>query len=307
MRILLTGATGFIGSNIAKALLENGHQVYATHRTSSSFEKCYNFIYCINWINTDFQDWKQQVKNINPDQLIHAAWGGIEAKDRNDWDIQIKNFWFSKEVFDLSKECRIKKVIGIGSQAEYGVYEFPVNEETVLKPQDAYGATKTLTANYLRNSFEGSETEWYWFRIFSIFGEGENSEWLIPSVISKLLRKESIQLTPCKQKYNYLYIGDFVKDIISVVNCSQNSSGIYNLCNNESIEIKDLLIQISEIINVSSELLEFGKIPCRKNQNMLIAGDNSKFRNSFYVDLKKSDSLRNGLLNTIDYYKTKKS
>ena len=307
MKVLLTGATGFIGSNIAKSLLENGHQVYATHRTISSFEKCSSFIDKINWINTDLQDWKQQIKDINPDQLIHVAWGGIGAKERNNWDIQIKNFWFSKELFDLAKECGIKKVIGIGSQAEYGVYGYPINEETVPKPQDAYGATKTLTANYLRNLFENSQTEWYWIRIFSVFGEGENSEWLMPTVISKLLRKESIQLTPCEQKYNYLYIGDFLSNFMSVVNCLQNRSGIYNLCNKDSIELKELLLQIAEIMNISPEFLEFGKIRYRENQNMLIAGDNSKFINTFPSDLATSGRLREGLIKSIDYFKTKET
>jgi len=307
MKVVLTGATGFIGSSIAKSLLEKGYQVYATHRTSSSFEKCSNFIDKINWINTDFQDWKQKIKDINPDQLIHVAWGGIGAKDRNNWDIQIRNFWFSKELFDLAKECGIKKVIGIGSQAEYGVYEFPVNEETVPKPQDAYGATKTLTANYLRNLYEGSQTEWYWVRIFSVFGEGENSEWLMPTVISKLLRNESIHLTHCQQKYNYLYIGDFLSDFMAVVNCLQNRSGIYNLCNKDSIELKELLLQIADIMNISPELLEFGKIRYRDNQNMLIAGDNSKFRAIFLGGLTQSRDLRTGLLNTIDYFKNKES
>ena len=250
---------------------------------------------------------KKQVKDAKPDQLIHIAWGGIEAKDRNNWDIQIKNFWFSKELFDIAKEYEIKKVIGIGSQAEYGVYGYPVNEETVPKPQDAYGSTKTLTCNYLRNLYEGYQTEWYWIRIFSVFGEGENSDWLIPTAISKLLRNESIQLTPCEQKYNYLYIGDFVKEIYSVINCSQNRSGIYNLCNNESIELKDLLIQISEIMNVSSDLLEFGKIRYRNSQNMLIHGDNSKFRKTFCRDLNNSGSLKKGLLNSIRYFKNKES
>jgi nucleoside-diphosphate-sugar epimerase len=303
MKILLTGATGFIGSNIAKGLLEHGYDVHATHRTTSSFEKCSQFKDKINWINTETCDWRKQIKAIKPDQLIHVAWSGIAAENRNNWEAQISNFWLSKEYFDLAKEYGIKKVIALGSQAEYGAYGFPVNETTLPMPGDAYGAIKTLTANYLRNLFENSGTEWYWIRVFSVFGEGDNHNWLIPKVISKLLKNESIQLTSCEQQYTYLYVEDFVNQLLSVVKSKENKSGIYNLCDSESIILKDLLIKITELMHVSQDLLEFGKIPLRPGQNMFISGDNKKFTDSFTLIGGKSVGLSNGLLRTIDYYK----
>jgi nucleoside-diphosphate-sugar epimerase len=303
MKILLTGATGFIGSHIAKGLLDSGFDVYATHRATSSFEKCIQFKNRITWINTESYDWKEHIKTIKPEQLIHVAWSGVDAKNRNNWELQIQNFWLSKEYFDLAKECCIKKAIAFGSQAEYGAYSFPVNETTVPNPSDAYGAIKTLTVNYLRNLFENSSTDWYWIRIFSVFGEGEDSRWLIPSVISKLLKKESIQLTSCEQQYNYLYIEDFVSQFLSVLICKENKSGIYNLCNSESIPLKDLLITIAELMNDSKDLLKFNEIPQRPGQNMYISGDNKKFINSFILKGYEPVGLRSGLRRTIDYLK----
>ena len=305
MKILLTGATGFIGSNIAKGLLSKGYEVFAIHRASSSFEKCIPFKEQINWINTDNHDWKEQIIAIKPDQIIHAAWGGIEAADRNNWDIQIHNFWLSKKIFDLANECGIKKVIALGSQAEYGTYGFPVTETTTPMPNDAYGSVKILTANYLRNLFENSPTEWYWIRIFSVFGEGENSGWLMPIVISKLLKNQPIQLTPCEQQYNYLYIEDFVNQFLAVVKYTKNISGIYNLCSSESIVLKDLLIQIANRMGASSQLLQFGAITYRPEQNMLISADNSKFKKCFSMEDEIQIGLTTGLKKTIEYYKNK--
>lgn len=307
MKILLTGATGFIGSNIALDLLERGFNVFATHRNSSNFEKCKEFVGRINWINTDSSGWKDQIKTIEPDQLIHVAWGGIKAEQRNDWEKQIQNFWLSKAYFDLVKECGVKKVIAFGSQAEYGIYDSPVKETDVTHPNDAYGAVKILTANYLRSLFEGTETQWYWIRIFSVFGEKENPDWLIPKVISRLLRNECISLTGCEQIYNYLYIQDFLNQLITVVQSTKNKSGIYNLCHSESIRIKDLLIEIAELINVSQELLQFGSIPYRHCQNMLIAGNNSKFTDCFSVNENSLMGISKGLIKTINYHKEKLS
>jgi nucleoside-diphosphate-sugar epimerase len=303
MKILLTGATGFIGSNIAKGLLEHGFEVYATYRSTSTFEKCKHFKNKINWLNTETSNWKEQIAVLKPDQLIHVAWDGIDSENRNNWEIQAHNFWHSKEYFDLANEYCIKKVISLGSQAEYGIHDFPVNEMTAPAPNDAYGAIKTLTANYQRNLFDNSETAWYWIRVFSVFGEGENMKWLIPLVISRLLRNEPIKLTSCDQKYDYLYIEDFVRYIISIVICEENKSGIYNICNSESIVLRDLLKIIAELMNVSSDLLRFGEIHQRPSQNMIIAGVNKKFITSFNLEEDTPIGLTEGLRRTINYYK----
>lgn len=303
MKVLLTGATGFIGSNIAKGLLSHGYEVYATYRNTSSFEKCIYFKDRINWINTDSYAWKEYLINLKPDYLIHNAWSGIEIENRNNWNTQIQNFFLAKEYFELAKDCNIKKIISLGSQAEYGKHNIPVNELTLPIPNDAYGAVKTLTANCLRNMFESSTTEWYWIRVFSVFGEGDNNNWLIPTVISKLLKNESISLTSCEQKYNYLYIEDFVIQLVTILNCSEKKSGIYNLCNSESISLKELLIKISKLMNVSQDLLKFGEISQRTEQNMYIVGDNTKFIDTFSIEGYNQIGLINGLQRTIDFIK----
>ncbi len=302
MNVLLTGATGFIGSNIAKKLLECNYNVFATCRNTSSFEKCIQFKDIINWINIEAHDWKQQIKNIQPDLLVHVAWSGIDTENRNNWEMQIRNFLLSKEFFDLAKEGCVKKVIALGSQAEYGFYSCPINEETVPKPYEAYGLIKSLTANYLRSLFENSKTEWYWIRIFSVFGEGESTRWLIPTVISKLLKNEPIPLTSCEQQYNYLYIGDLIDQILAIVQCNENKSGIFNLCNSGSIVLKELLAQIANLMGVSQKLLQFGETPYSTGQNMHIEGNNSKFRKHFTKKEEHQFGLTQGLLKTIEYY-----
>tara|TARA_R110000787_G_scaffold35490_1_gene91125 strand:- start:1017 stop:1931 length:915 start_codon:yes stop_codon:yes gene_type:complete len=303
MKVLITGATGFLGSSIAERLLSLQYEVYATCRNTSDLKKVTEFKKKINWINTDVNGWEQIIRLNNIDQLIHVAWAGIGANDRNDWDLQIKNFYLSKVFFDLAKEFNFKKVIALGSQAEYGSYDLPTNELTIPKPNDAYGAVKVLTCDYLRNLFNETDIEWYWVRVYSVFGGAENAEWLIPSVTLKLLKKEPILLTNCEQKYNYLYIDDFLDYLSYVITSHKNKSGIYNICNKHPVILKDLLCKIAKLLDRSEEYLRFGRVPYRDKQSMFISGDNSKFIDCFSVKEKSENMLDIALMKTINNYK----
>lgn len=149
MRVLITGATGFLGSNISKLLIIKGITVYATYRNTSNFIRCESFKKDINWINTDDCNWKEYFININIDILIHTAWQGVESKDRDNWDIQLSNFKFSKDIYDVAKAARVKKIITLGSQAEYGIYDELIDENAITIPNDAYSSVKLLSLYFL--------------------------------------------------------------------------------------------------------------------------------------------------------------
>ena len=304
MKILLTGATGFIGSHIAEELIIQGFKVVALKRSSSDLWRCKSFKHKILWIDCDnIFDAETEIIKCNPDILIHAAWSGVSASDRDNWIEQEKNLTFFVSLLEIVKKTNISKIIALGSQAEYGSFEGLIDETQPTNPNNAYCAIKVCASVLLRSFAELYKIDWYWIRIFSVFGEGEDSKWLIPAVISKLINNEPIQLTSCEQQYNYLYIEDFVSQLLSVVICKENKSGIYNLCNSESIVLKDLLITIAELMNVSKDLLKFNEIPQRPGQNMFISGDNKKFINSFILKGYEPVGLSSGLQRTIDYHK----
>lgn len=280
-KVLITGATGFIGSNLAKKLVLDGHEVFATRRVSSSMGKCHDFAQEVNWINVEESEWTNSVHKIKPDILIHSAWQGLREIDRKNWELQMANFEFSKLLIDTAIESGVKKIIALGSQAEYGTSSVPYTESNVPSPIDAYGSVKLLTSSYLNISCREQNIPWYWLRVFSVFGPGEDNEWLIPQVMAKLSTNQEIQLTAGKQAYDYLYIDDLVSGILMVLNNSSDSRGIYNMCSGKTVEIRELLTTLADLLNVQPDLLKFGTIPYREHQNMYIAGDCTRFEAEF--------------------------
>lgn len=301
MNILITGGTGFIGSNICDFLANKEHKVYCICRNKSTFDKCATFKDRVVWINIEKENWGDELKNKRFDILIHAAWTGVSVKERNNWDIQLTNFSFSKLIFQFSLEHNIKKIICLGSQAEYGVFTQKVTEEHVPYPDDAYGSVKLLIMHYLRDLSKTHNLEWYWLRVFSIIGKNENSTWLIPQVIDKLSQNQSIELTGGEQCYDYLYIDDFISRINRVISCIDDNSGVYNICSGRPIEIKQLLILIAKKMECALSLLKFGTIPYRENQNMFMVGSPCKFEKTFGV--LPTDSFENSISEIIKFYK----
>ena len=301
--VLITGATGFLGSNIARFLVEKGFKVYATHRNNSGFTRCTDFYDSIQWINTENINWKESFSHFKVDLLIHAAWQGVSSNERDNWEIQLSNIAFSKEIYEFTRKSGIKKIITLGSQAEYGFYDEKVNEEVTPDPNDAYSQAKLLTLDFLQNFALNNKIDWYWIRVFSVFGKNENKNWLLPSVIVNLLKGKPIELTEGYQKYDYMHSDDFVRNLYKVIDCSSNNSGIYNLCSGNAFEIKSLLTQLTKHIPHTDHLLKFGAIPYRKNQNMFMVGDNKKFE-SLFGPISINDMDLN-LRKTINLYKGK--
>lgn len=297
---LFTGLTGFIGSNICRELIKRGFKIYGLRRSNSSFEKIKDVYKSITWINIQNNAWEDELNGEKIDVLIHSAWEGVSIDLRDNWEIQLKNFDFSRLVYKVAANHGASRIISLGSQAEYGRYSEIVSENLVPMPIDAYGAIKLLTLNYLQSFAQKVNIEWYWIRVFSVFGHDENDNWLVPHVIKKLRKKERIELTGCKQVYDYLHIDDFVNNFIRILISRSDNSGIYNLCSGKGVEIKNLLIQIAGHFPDSQSLLDFDKIPYRDNQNMFIVGNSDKFE-SVFGKMSKED-FNKSIEKTINYY-----
>jgi len=280
MKILLTGATGFLGSHIAENLLENGFELILTKRNNSNLKNCQSFSSNVAWVNTDEDLWIDEVINFNPRIIIHSAWNGVSSSNREDWESQLSNIDYMYFLLKIAKECNIDKFISLGSQAEYGMFEGRISENYPLNPTTSYGVVKLAASRILKIFCEDNDIKWYWLRVFSVFGEREDEKWLIPSVIKTMLTEQTqMNFTPCEQKYAYLYVRDFAQSITNVV-IANGSSGIYNLSSDNPLSLQDIIVMIKDRVNPCFKL-NFGQLAYRENQSMHIEGDSTKFNSEF--------------------------
>ena len=235
---MLTGATGFIGSYLAEALVAQGYEVAATRRGQSDPWRVAAVDSQLTWINLDTSDWEQQLLAWQAEYFVHSAWLGVGVGQRDDWQSQLINLTFTMQLLQLLAQGPLKKVVILGSQAEYGAFDGRIDETYPTRPTAAYGAVKLATLSLVQAYCQANGLEWYWLRVFAVFGPREDNHWFVSFVAGSLLRRESPNLTGCEQRYDYLFAPDLARAIVQTLPAATGLSGIYNIGANHATSLK---------------------------------------------------------------------
>jgi nucleoside-diphosphate-sugar epimerase len=302
-KIFITGISGFLGSQIAKQFLNKGQKIIATKRSNSNLWRCEDFIADIIWINTDETNWSTKIIDLKPQIIIHSAWNGVAANDRDDWEVQLSNLDFTLTILQVAKKCEVKKIIGFGSQAEYGNFSGIIDENYQLKPNSAYASSKIAVSQIINDFCSINKINWYWFRLFSFFGELESNNWFIPTLIDKILKEQKMDMTPGEQKYAYMYVEDLANLITKIVH-SNVKPGIYNISSSNAISLVEIANKILALINPQTSKINFGALQYRENQSMHIQGSTLKIERELGEKIVETDF--NEALSKVVKYKINK-
>ena len=272
MKILITGGKGFLGSNIARKVLSMGNEL------------------CI--ISRDIINPKHQIIEFNPDVVIHCAWkGGNNYNDINDLS-QFDNV--SQGIEIISKLPTKTKFIGFGSFAEYGNLISPALETNKEQPINLYGLSKYTFKNYSKMLCDMHNIEWGWIRPCYVYGPGDVSTRLIPTIINKLLRNEKVTLDECNKIIDYIHIDDFVNFTYSLI--VGNIDGIYNICSGQQYNLRDIVNKIGILMD-KLDNIQFNTSSTRKLTSHIICGNNNKIKEQSQITT--LIDLNTGLLKTI--------
>jgi len=261
MRVAVTGASGFLGSWICRILSES-HQVFAIMREDSDgfrvkdIEKLKTSKVCPT-------SWRGAISEFKPDVIVACHWSGVGNQDRNNPN-QFDNLNLMIELANYATKSKLSAFIALGSQAELGPVSGPILENMADNPTTVYGEAKVSVRSELERIFLNSPTRFLWARIFSTYGPLDSDSWLIPSVISKLLKDEKVELTPGTQRWSFLHAIDAAFAIQKVID-EESISGIVHLGNPTTLEVRDAVNYIANQLDKIS-LLEFGAIPFRNDQ-----------------------------------------
>ena len=191
MKVLVTGAAGFIGSHVTEALLSRGHEVHAVVRPDGRRRLCVDKSAPFDWLTVDLDDvpaTRASIAKIQPEAAVHLAWypspGGTWTAPEN-LDCVKTTLSFAQTLAEAG--CR--RLIAAGSCAEYDWdYGFCSEDRTPLRPATLYGTCKDATRRLLQAFCAEKSISFAWTRFFHLYGPREAPGRLVSSITTSLLR-----------------------------------------------------------------------------------------------------------------------
>lgn len=267
MKIIVTGANGYLGSGIVKAILDKGHEVIAvdfkTDKVDERAKKIEGNLFEID---------NPYVYFDKPDALLHLAWrdGFVHYSDVHIEDLP-KHYKFIKAFVD--EGC--KHITVMGSMHEVGFYEGSINENTPCNPITPYGIAKNALRNQTEMICKQNEVVFQWLRGYYIVGNSNYGS----SIFSKITAaveagKKEFPFTLGQNQYDFIDYPDFCKQVANAVEQSIEQ-GIINICSGRPEKLADRVERFIKENNYDIKL-QYGVFPDRPYDSKAVWGDSSK-------------------------------
>lgn len=278
MKILVTGATGFVGNEVIKQLIKTNNTILATaSKDENIVREIFNWYSSVEYIQKNINEKEFDYFSYfnQPDMVIHLSWAGL-PNYKELFHIEknlITNYYFIKNLV----ENGIKDVVCIGTCFEYGMQNGCLNEEIETKPNTLYGLAKDTLRKILEELQKKSEFDFKWFRLFYPYGKGQNPNSLLSQLDRAISDKEKVfNMSGGEQLRDYLPIQKAAEYIIK---CSMQNkiNGIINICSGEPISVRRFVENYIIENNVTIDL-NLGYYPYPDYEPMAYWGDATKLK-----------------------------
>lgn len=274
MRIVVTGATGFIGKHVVRRLIQCGHSVVAVSRDIKSASGI-DWFNNIEFIQCDLhEDFKPIISLINPsDVIVHFAWSGLP--NYQDYFHISQNMQKDLKFLENVLRSGIKQILVAGTCLEYGMQCGPLSEDMETKPTTPYGFAKDVLRKSLQFMQDNVHFTLQWLRIFYVFGEGQNKNSMLSQLDRAIQRGDKVfNMSKGDQLRDYMPVED-VATAIEVLLRYPQLNGVINCCSGKPISIYDLALRYCSEKN-SSIILNRGYYPYPDYEPMAFWGIRAK-------------------------------
>ena len=243
-KIVITGAGGFLGSNLVDAMTEESRYfVYALSSRRSRLQQ-------INkWKNIQY-DQKDIVFSRDGNRILRDAIVVNCAFPRNSLGTEMADgLRYIQKLFSRSQECGVKAIINISSQSVYSLLrEEPATEETLLSLGSAYAVGKYATELILESVCRGTEISYTNLRMSSLIGPGFNQR-VVNRLVKQMVAGETICVIKDKQKFGFMDIEDAVRAILAILNVDVKQwKPIYNVGNGREYGMEYIAQRIKYVL-----------------------------------------------------------
>jgi nucleoside-diphosphate-sugar epimerase len=301
LKILITGATGFIGSHLVRKLAKEGHKVCVLVRPASNLWRLEEIKGQVEILSSEisefeFENFKTQLKDV--EIIYHLAAAGVNQDINSTSQILNSNIIGTLKILQAAVTLKVTQFIYCGSCFEYGSGKL-IKETCMPAPNSEYSASKT-SGWFLTNAFhQRYGLPVFSVRPFTVFGPYESRYRFVPHVIMKSIKNEEIELTSGEQTRDFIYVEDVIRGFLAILNRPGLEGKTTNLSTGKETAIKYLAAIIANYFG-SEHLLRFGALPYRQTEIWNLSGDPTNAKS--ILGWKAKTELADGIEKTITWF-----
>jgi nucleoside-diphosphate-sugar epimerase len=292
-RVMLTGATGFVGRHTLTALAEAGHEVHAVARQRGPDADG------VTWHEADLLAGSEVVEQVRPEVLIHLAWYAEHGK----YWTSVENVRWVEASLALLRAFAVaggRRAVLAGTCAEYEWSREVYPEDAIQRPATLYGAAKHGLHTIAAAFAEQSGLSLAWGRLFFLYGPHEAPERFVPSLVRHLLANEPTPMTAGTQRRDFLHAADAGAAFAALA--ESNVKGSVNVASGTAVVLCELAQQIAQSIG-RGELLQIGALPMPRGEPPALVADVARLR--YEVGWRPKIGLEEGLGSVIAWWRAR--
>ena len=270
VKVLLTGASGFLGSRCMHALVDTGVEVHAVSRKAAVPADG------VAWHRMDLLDASGRLaimEHVRPTHLLHAAWYAIPGRF---WDSSSNVEWLAASLDLASLFGRVggRRALGVGTCAEYDSRGGVCREDaTPCLPATIYGRTKLAAGLGLLAAGQALGFTAAWARVFAPYGPGEPEDKLIPYAIRTWLAGDAVRCGDPQRVRDFIYADDVAQALVRLL--LGDADGVFNVCSGVPVTLAEVLQRVDLALGGGGRL-EMGAREVRADDPLILVGDGSR-------------------------------
>jgi GDP-mannose 4,6-dehydratase len=317
--VAITGITGFIGSHLAKKLVDKGYEVYGIMRPSASrtlepVREIMNDIVLLSTDITDYMSTLNALRTADPDYVLHlAALSPVRLSFERPFEYEKINYLGTMNIAHALMELpdyRKRKLIAASTAEVYGIQTSgePLKEDVPLNPSSPYAVTKVATDMYLRMAAKAYNLNAVVLRPVNTYGRKFETNFIIEYLITTMLKNGKPYVGAPQSVREYIYVDDHTDAYILAMDKGVAGEA-YNIGTGQGLKNEELAKRIANMIGYDSSNIALGVYPPGYPVRPLVSDqpyillDSTKARKD--LGWKEKVDLNEGLRKTIAYWKSK--
>lgn len=256
-RAVVTGASGFVGANLARRLVHDGRETHLLVRPSYRPWRLQEVAADVHIHTLDLQDaasTRSTLQQIGADWVFHLAAFGAYPTESGMRTMVDTNLMAAVALLDACADIGVEAYVQAGSSSEYGLKDHPASETEALQPNSHYAITKAAATHYAQLTARQRDLNAVTLRLYSIYGPYEEPARLIPRLLVHGFRGQLPPLVSPDIARDFVYVDDAVEAILKVAGHTNLTRGsVYNVCSGTESTIASVVSVVRKLLHVSAE------------------------------------------------------